>query len=193
MVSPGQTPQRFAFASEQLFHHPFTSASLRLSRLHLLVMHIDPFSPPCAEHSNFTQVDISQRPQDHGFGLWVQGALFNHSCVPNCCYGFLGDVMFVRTVTELRAGDELTVSYVSAHDSLQERDAKLQRRGFVCRCELCERQRKVDDEEYNSARDVVLQRFQSNKPIHTDLYWHGMVQRAEKVFLFSSCNSFVYR
>lgn len=130
---------------------------------------------------NSAKVEISQRPQDHGFGVWTQSAVMNHSCVPNCLYGFVGNVLSVRTARDLEPGDEVTVSYLSPHDSLAERDAKLLRRGFRCECELCIRQRAVQSAEYDSARLTVLQHFHEEKPVHRELYWLGMVQEGAKV------------
>jgi hypothetical protein len=131
--------------------------------------------------SDSTKCSLSQRQQDHGYGLWMQAAMFNHSCVPNATYGFLGDVLFVRLARDVVTGDEITVSYVSAHDSIEERDGKLQRRGFRCECELCVRQRAVVTDELSSARHTVFQDFHSGKAVHTLLYWHGLVKLADTV------------
>lgn len=58
-------------------------------------------------------------------GLWPNCAMLNHSCVPNCCYGFLGNLLIVRTAQDIGADEELTISYVSSQDAIEERDAKL--------------------------------------------------------------------
>ncbi len=39
--------------------------------------------------------------------------------------GFLANLLVVRAAKDLKAGDEVTVAYVSAHDSLVEREMKL--------------------------------------------------------------------
>lgn len=128
-----------------------------------------------------SKVDISQRPQDRGFGVWTQCALINHSCLSNCLYGFVGNLLCIRAANDLAPGDEITISYLSAHDGLLERDAKLLQRGFRCECELCVRQRAVLTPEFESARATVLANLQQEKPIHRELYWLGMIQEAAKV------------
>ncbi len=131
--------------------------------------------------SDSTKCNLSQRQQDHGYGLWMQAAMFNHSCVPNATYGFLGDMLIVRLARDVVTGDEITISYVSAHDSIEERDAKLMRRGFRCECELCVRQRAVVTDELSSARFSVFQDFYSGKAVHTLLFWHGLVKLADTI------------
>ena len=105
--------------------------------------------------------------------------MFNHSCVPNACYGFLGDLLVVRTTRPVAKDEEVTIAYVSLHDSLEEREAKLLRRGFRCECELCTRQRSVVTDELAAARNTVFGEFHSGKAVHALLYWHGLVKLAD--------------
>ena len=128
-----------------------------------------------------TKANIQQRPQDHGFGLWSKACMFNHSCVPNCCYGFLGNLLVVRAAVDIKAGDELMISYLSAHDVLEERDMKLKKRGFKCQCLLCEKQRAIDWDEYNSARGSVFRDFGDGKAVQNSLTWHALVKMSNDI------------
>ncbi len=125
--------------------------------------------------SDACKANVSQRPTDHGFGLWLQASMFNHSCIPNALYGFLGNVLVVRLARDVVKDEEICIAYCSCHDSLEERNAKLQRRGFQCVCELCEKQRTKLSDEFISARNTIFGELQSGKSVHSSLYWHGLV------------------
>lgn len=55
----------------------------------------------------FTICDDTNAPV--GIGLFPRGALFNHSCAPNCIVSFRGREMVVHTLRDLEPGEELTV------------------------------------------------------------------------------------
>jgi hypothetical protein len=101
--------------------------------------------------------------------------MFNHSCVPNAMYGFLGNVLLVRLARDVEKDEEICISYCSSHDALEERTSKLQRRGFVCTCVLCEKQKNLS-EDFIAGRNTVFTDLQNGKSIHSSLYWHGMVE-----------------
>lgn len=126
-----------------------------------------------------TKCNLVQRPQDHGFGLWFEAAMLNHSCVPNACYGFLGNLLVVRAVSNIAVNEEITISYVSMHDSVEDRAKKLTRRGFTCQCQLCARQRDCISSELNSGMHHLAM-----DPQHGTLFYHGVEQLADK------CNDF---
>lgn len=44
-----------------------------------------------------------------GIGVFPRGALFNHSCVPNCVVSFKNQQMVVRTIADIQQGEELMV------------------------------------------------------------------------------------
>lgn len=44
-----------------------------------------------------------------GIGVFPNGALFNHSCEPNCIVSFHEQQMVVRVVKDVEQGEELTV------------------------------------------------------------------------------------
>ena len=65
----------------------------------------------------------------------------NHSCAPNCEVAFAEDnAVFVVTTRAVALGEELTISYVDASGTDDERREELQETyGFECRCARCER------------------------------------------------------
>ena len=73
-------------------------------------------------------------------GVWPGFSYFNHSCLPSTVHYVVNDGMLVRAVTDVAAGEELTVSYLGREEfapAAARRAALLERWGFECRCERC--------------------------------------------------------
>jgi hypothetical protein len=75
-------------------------------------------------------------------GLWVEPAYFNHSCVANCVWATVGDVLFVRTVRPVGAGEELCIPYLDTSMPWTQRADVFARWirpgvGFECVCAPC--------------------------------------------------------
>jgi tetratricopeptide (TPR) repeat protein len=70
-------------------------------------------------------------------GVWVRAAYLNHTCDPNVGKEFLGDILILRAMRDIAAGEELTHHYDTTSD-YDARMAALQRTwGFTCTCKLC--------------------------------------------------------
>lgn len=74
-------------------------------------------------------------------GLWPQFSLINHSCLPKAVhYATSGGTLIVRASTDLRQGEEVTISYLGEDDfsPVAMRQEALGRRfGFRCDCPRC--------------------------------------------------------
>lgn len=68
------------------------------------------------------------------------GSRFNHSCVPNVhlSHDPRTSVYDFRVVRDVKTGEELTASYISAFLTRKERQDNLVRWGFECVCPACE-------------------------------------------------------
>ncbi|MEW5301046.1 MAG: hypothetical protein WDW38_009384 [Sanguina aurantia] len=81
-----------------------------------------------------------EEPSSH-LGLFPEFSLFNHSCAPNAInYVLNGDTMVVRAATDVKAGDEVTISYMGRPQltPVGDRLEHLQRDyGFICDCKRC--------------------------------------------------------
>ncbi|KAL2179554.1 uncharacterized protein P884DRAFT_219432 [Thermothelomyces heterothallicus CBS 202.75] len=77
-------------------------------------------------------------------GLWIRAAYFNHSCVPNTEREFIGDLIVVRALRDIAAGEELVQSYDVTGDYEGRREALMTTWGFECNCALCEAERTDD-------------------------------------------------
>jgi hypothetical protein len=71
-------------------------------------------------------------------GLWIVASYMNHSCVPNSEKEYIGDLMVLRATSEIKAGDEVTHTYVQVDSDFEgRRKSLLDAWGFVCDCGLC--------------------------------------------------------
>lgn len=69
-------------------------------------------------------------------GVWLRASYINHSCLRNSKKTYVGDLMVVRAVRPIKAGEEITDAYRVPSD--EERQTKMLREcNFVCWCVLC--------------------------------------------------------
>ena len=131
-----------------------------------------------------SEMQQQQHETDTGFdasdmmpavGLWLLPSLFNHSCASNCYRFFIGDFMFIRTVVPVAAGEELTISYVTPADSLDERQEAFRVFQFECSCARCAAERSeppsVRDERAEFRRflfDEVRSQLAQQQPLPND-------------------------
>eukprot|EP00927_Polykrikos_kofoidii_P055665 TRINITY_DN49885_c0_g1_i1.p1 TRINITY_DN49885_c0_g1~~TRINITY_DN49885_c0_g1_i1.p1 ORF type:complete len:479 (+),score=93.59 TRINITY_DN49885_c0_g1_i1:28-1437(+) len=88
-----------------------------------------------------TQFTFSSRlfPPFKGHGLFPRLSAVNHSCEPNAevFYAGSGDLLLLARRT-LRAGEEVTISYVDhEEEDAEERQKELKPYGFRCDCRRC--------------------------------------------------------
>ena len=76
---------------------------------------------------------------DFGFGLFpALAAAFNHSCEPTTNFCAAGGFMRARALRDIKAGEQLTVSYVNLFEPRRTRAHQLmEAKHFVCRCPRC--------------------------------------------------------
>lgn len=86
----------------------------------------------------FPYLDVDDK-QNTGMGLYAMSSLMNHSCVPSARSFAIGDAKVVRAARDMKKGEEVTISYISAEsNSYAERQLRLRRSwGFDCGCALC--------------------------------------------------------
>lgn len=70
-------------------------------------------------------------------GLWVYAAYINHSCLPNAQKEYIGDLMLVRTLRDVKAGEEIFHAYDESADYDTRKESLLRTWGFECSCALC--------------------------------------------------------
>lgn len=81
-------------------------------------------------------------------GLWLLPSFMNHSCSPSASRNMVGEVMLFMAGRDMKANEEITISYTDCLVPLKKRDDVLQRTGygFLCKCERCVMERSVQDQ-----------------------------------------------
>ncbi len=73
-----------------------------------------------------------------GQGMYLEAALFNHSCDPNCAVSSGVTPLQIVTIREVQPGEELTIAYVEISQPRSSRQAKLSENYcFDCGCPRC--------------------------------------------------------
>ncbi|KLO12650.1 hypothetical protein SCHPADRAFT_941025 [Schizopora paradoxa] len=94
-------------------------------------------------------------------GLFELASLINHSCLPSACREFFGGCISVRALRNMKKGEEITVPYLLASESYDEKRYRFMRTWrFKCACPLCEADSKdsVADREKRRALSKEIQR-----------------------------------
>ncbi|KAK8809928.1 hypothetical protein WA158_000871 [Blastocystis sp. Blastoise] len=84
-----------------------------------------------------------------GIGIYPVLSYVNHSCNPNCCLVFRGNLATLRTLRNIEEGEELTYSYVDVHRSTFVRKNILRSEfSFDCTCPKCQNATILEEREY---------------------------------------------
>lgn len=77
--------------------------------------------------------------------IYLLGTHLNHSCEPNIVVHFSpkrSDGIWVEALTDIKANEELRISYVNSELDVSEREEELLSWGFICGCTRCKREQK---------------------------------------------------
>ncbi|KAI7775561.1 hypothetical protein LA080_006572 [Diaporthe eres] len=88
-------------------------------------------------------------------GIWLRASYMNHSCLPNTSRAFIGDMMMVRAVRDIKAGEEFLTSYQPASTRFPKRKEELDLWGFRCDCPLCQLERKLPASVFTDRERIV--------------------------------------
>ena len=74
-----------------------------------------------------------------GAAVFPHAARFNHSCNPNACFSWNSAIgkETIHSMRDIKAGEELTISYVDMEHDKRLRAWELRHYGFVCGCPAC--------------------------------------------------------
>ncbi|KAJ3035790.1 hypothetical protein HDV00_003417 [Rhizophlyctis rosea] len=73
-----------------------------------------------------------------GVGAFSTLALMNHSCDPNCAIIFQGRTATLRSIKDIKEGEEIVQSYLELSEATYLRRKELKKRYFFdCNCEAC--------------------------------------------------------
>jgi hypothetical protein len=100
----------------------------------------------CNAHTLYAREEWPLEPA--GTAMYLQGSAFNHSCRPNAEFYNVGTSLRARSVRPVRAGEEVSVSYVPLTQSLAERRRGLSSQyNFTCTCERCQLEEQEEQEQ----------------------------------------------
>uniref|UniRef100_A0A061RAT9 Set domain containing protein with a cysteine cluster at the c-terminus n=1 Tax=Tetraselmis sp. GSL018 TaxID=582737 RepID=A0A061RAT9_9CHLO len=88
--------------------------------------------------------------------VFVAASFFNHSCSPNCIAHTGIDEVEVRANRDIRAGEELNISYIDEDLPRSERQRLLSRFFFTCRCSRCEEEAISGSKKYTYLRSCSV-------------------------------------
>jgi hypothetical protein len=89
---------------------------------------------PCGDHDRLAGTTA------HTAGIFLQGSLFNSSCVPNVnnCWDAVNQAVVFRAVRDIAAGEELCISYDNLLQTRDVRRSQLRAKyHFECHCAAC--------------------------------------------------------
>ena len=95
---------------------------------------------------------IAERPKT-GCAIYVSGSRINHSCMPNSVQMFCertGKIR-IRSITQINAGDEVTITYTPLHMNRSARHKKLK---FECTCPRCESEKSAPPTDLVAAEEL---------------------------------------
>lgn len=82
---------------------------------------------------------FDQELKNIGYALYQRASMVNHHCEPNCLVIFDGPILEVRTLQDLKEGDELLITYIELLVTTETRRAMLMDQfRFHCMCSKCE-------------------------------------------------------
>lgn len=92
-----------------------------------------------------------------GSAILINGAKFNHSCIPNVIFVSDENYMYFYTIRDIKTGEELTDNYVDIMSNTKTRKKRLYNQyGFDCQCERCIGSDKLF---YQEVKKIQLSKF----------------------------------
>ena len=80
----------------------------------------------------------TKRGPSESVGVWLRASHMNHACDANAFRAFIGDIMVVHACRDIKAGDEILISYINPEmDGRLTQDSTKKTWGFVCDCAIC--------------------------------------------------------
>ena len=74
-----------------------------------------------------------------GIGVYIQAAMINHSCCPNCIQTFVNNKLYIRSIREIKEGEEITIAYIDVAKPTWYRQMMLKEMyKFTCSCTSCQ-------------------------------------------------------
>ncbi|CAL5995208.1 SET_domain-containing protein [Hexamita inflata] len=88
--------------------------------------------------------------------LIIGSSLFNHSCLSNAFWYFIGDVQFIVTQRDILCNEQITLQYIDPQQSFVNYQYKIEQKfGFMCECNMCQSITKQQTEQLTRLEDIL--------------------------------------
>ena len=122
----------------------------------------------CLAFTNMFCISADSDEKAHINAMYDFPSFLNHACVPSVESVTIGDIMVIRAMRNMTAGEEATIAYIGRDASFISRSSRLYKSWwFSCDCTLCEADR-TDGLEACQKRDELMLRVDtiSKVPLH---------------------------
>ena len=91
-------------------------------------------------HDGYIKIELENLNCEAGSGLFPFSAMMEHSCIPNCSFTTKEDVLYMKALREIKAGERLSIDYINCLTlPIEKRKEVLQDSyNFDCKCDRCE-------------------------------------------------------
>ncbi len=109
------------------------------------------------DHNAFSNEHLKSHSQSNNksSGLWILPSYFNHSCCPNLIRIFFSDVMLIYAKYDIKAGEELNISYIGFESCYESRQLSLKAYEFECSCPCCQLDKKEAINLKNERQEIL--------------------------------------
>ncbi|KAI0172222.1 hypothetical protein GGR52DRAFT_591937 [Hypoxylon sp. FL1284] len=108
---------------------------------------------------------------EHGSGVFPTYARINHSCVPNAQWEYIHDSRAVEACPNrlIKAGEEITISYIPLAKPIRVRAPQLAVYSFQCDCAACEGPGSADSNRQRETMQVIDAIFELHRDPEAEL------------------------
>lgn len=138
----------------------------------------------CAEVKSSTEF-LEETECEEATGIWLHASYANHSCLENTSRSFLGDMMIVRALRDIKAGEEIFMMYYPPDDSQAERQSHDDFYKFQCDCPLCKVNQQVPPSvmaKRNATHKQVKELVAANSPTAAQTMPRSRIRQAENLY-----------
>lgn len=126
----------------------------------MAISKLNSFACPGIKSSPSTDASAQDQEPEGGAdprasGVWLRASRANHSCVPNGDRSFIGDMIIMRATREIKAGEEIRLSYLNSDHPYHRRKAGLAAYGFECDCPLCQSEKLIPAQVLNKRARII--------------------------------------
>lgn len=124
------------------------------------------------------------RQRGKGVAVFLTASRINHSCLPSVIAASNpeDDTMTFHALRDIDAGEELTISYISAAMKFRSREDAIRKYGFDCACPACKQVRATPQGEADVDPRELIEDLEGQLEEHTKLREHEAMDSGRTLF-----------